>query len=246
MAITRRGTQQARAWATTTVPSISASFLANVTAGDLVVVGVVDGTYAPGAGAVTDNATTPNTYSVDANGSGLAASAHAAIFSAKNVVAAAATPFTVTYDFGGATFKAIVMSEYTPALVANALDVTAAGGSATANTTYTTATTAVTTQADEVAVAMLANMGTVNQAILTSAPFTEIFSNGNGVTDVTGAMSDRITTATGTQQCTWTSQSAAWDACIAVYKGATAVVTPGLAGSMRPSPFSPGQPPQRF
>lgn len=229
MAVSRRGSQIASSFGTANAASIAVSLPGAATAGDLLVVGVNNsGTEVPDAADVTDNQA-GNTYGLDAVGSAAASASRSGQYSVLSINASGT--FTVTYTpDSSANSLFIVLSEYNPGGATISRGPTAAGGSNSANTSYTTSTTTDPGVTDGVAVATVGNLTSANQAILTSSPYTEIASDGNGLTDNTGAMSDRIITATGTQQCTWTSQSVVWDACIAVYTAAASAAVASSAG----------------
>lgn len=221
MAVARRGTQQAASGSSASVASISVSLPGAATAGDALIVGVVQtGTQAPGGTAVADNQT-GNTYTRDQTGSITGTvSSSTALYSAPNI--AASGTFTVTYTPPSSRFCGIAISEYSGVATSALFDVGAAGGSASSSTTYTTSTTAANTTTDAVAVAVVGNDSNVDQDIVTSAPFSGAAKVTTGATTATLALSDQILTTTAARMCTWTGENTKYDACIAVYKGVAA------------------------
>lgn len=241
MAIARRGSQSASSFTSSAVTSLSVSLPVGVVNGDFIVVTAGNdgsgGKHIPAQGEVTDNQ--GNSYTRDATGSDVETTSlnRVSLFSCLSIHTDPALSHTITYRPGSSRFLELIVREYDPGASRIVVVTTAAGGSDTAGTTYTTGTTSDPGKVDALAVAGLVNSTSANQAILTSSPFTEVASDGNGATDITGAMSDRLITATGTQQCSWTSQSAKWESCIVVY--AAAPITNFRGRSRRERRFMP-------
>lgn len=176
-----------------------ATLTSNVTAGNLLVLGLTAGS-ADTVSSITDNQS--NTWTLAASNTGT--DRQTWIYYAKNVNGGSTT---VTVTFAASTFpdSCLTIREYSGLDRTSPLDKTASANDGTSFlTTHDTGTTAATTQANELAVAVVGSSGSSDPVFAAGTNYGHLQQqNGFDVFTYQG-MTDRILTATGTQNTNMT------------------------------------------
>ena len=193
--------------------TITLTFPSNVTAGNAIIV-VVNG--ANGTYSAAD--TRGNTYAVAATESDGGLALGVAIILALNIAGGADT-VTVTLPLAPGS---AVAQEWSGLVTSAATDQTAVSDGTTAGPSPTSGTTAATSQASELAIAVMCdNTGLNPETITDPTGWTNIYHQTNGATYDAGAAAYKVLSATGTQVATWgTGDNVNWVGCIATFKAA--------------------------
>lgn len=210
----------------------TSSFGTLPTAGNAVAVPIAcwNGTAACNATSVTDNQGVGNTYSLTCS-TDTAGKSEACVAICPAIGATSGT-FTVTVNAAASTAFELIALEYTVPVSPAIVDVTEPGNAAAG--TADTGVSASTANADEVSIcAMSQSSSDTNINVTTPTGYTRRGVQQNANATIGFEASDKILSATGTQQCAWTHDTVGmggWAAQLLTLKASAPTSSFGILG----------------